>query len=214
LLTSRVLVGTAVVAAAAATLIGSAPAQAATGDGGTCTLNGTAKFTPGVGPNASFQYSFTGALSNCESNASAPASGNIAAGTTFVAPNGATYQLPLAKGAGTVPGNSCAVGTTSGTSVVTWADGKHTVIGYTTNSAAAGVVLSGSVVPSVTGTLVSGPVGSAPTFDVTSDEPALPVGDGAGGILAFEVTDPTQCNAQPGVTTSPIQGQVAVGQTS
>src|SRR3954469_25598921 len=91
----------AVLASAAAVAV---PAGAAPGGGG-CQLSGTAKFVHGPnGTDHPFTYTFSGTLTQCQSNESAPASGTIA-------------TLVPAKGSGT-----CANGTTSGTSLVKWSD--------------------------------------------------------------------------------------------
>lgn len=197
--------------------------------GGACQLSGSADFSPnGPGTADTFGYSFTGTLSNCESNSNSPASGTIAEGqvvtetVTLTNPDGTTttgtaaYQEPVASGTGAVPGNSCAAGDTSGTSVVTWADNTTTVIDYTTQSAAAGVELTGSVVPGVTATLVPGSESvqgsTAPgTFTIPTTNTTLPVGDTANGLLTFEVTSPTDCTTATGVTSAGIDGVVGVG---
>jgi hypothetical protein len=228
LINRRILIGFAAAVAATGAGLGAGPALAATGDGGVCTLHGAANFTPnGPGAASTFGYSFAGDLANCQSNAGAPASGTIGAGqvvtetVTLTTATGTTtgtakYQEPLASGTGAVPGNSCAVGDTSGTSVVTWADKTATVISYTTQSAGAGVKLTGTVIPSLTAKLVAGTESvsgaTAPaTAVISSTNKALPVGDSAGGLLAFEVADPTQCTTANGVTTAGIDGAVAVG---
>jgi len=200
------------IAGAACTAAAAFPVSASAAPaGGGCALQGTAKFAPnGPGTSSSFGYSFSGALSNCESNVSAPATGSISAGNIETIA-GQTYQEPAASGTGQVPGNSCAAGTTSGTAIVTWAGGTHTVISYTTQSAGAGVALSGVVIPSVVLQPTS-PTGTPVT--VSTDSPWFPVGDTANGVLAFEVTSPTQCNTAAGVTTAGIAGAVGVGATS
>src|SRR5436190_9418008 len=211
-------------------------AMAAPGGGG-CQLAGTAAFSPnGPGTASTFSYGFTGALSGCQSNVSgAPTTGSIGAGQvvtesvplTITNPDGTTttqqgtarYQQPLATGTGSVPGNSCAAGSTSGTAVTTWADGTTDVISYTTQSAGASVQLQGTVVPSVTLSLVPGSASIAgaaapPTFTVSTTSPTFPVGDGAQGALTFQVADPTQCSTATGVANAEINGVVGVGSTS
>ena len=224
-----------VAALAATTTAGGFAINAATAQpaGGACTLHGQANFAPnGPGNRDTFGYSFGGDLTNCQSDAGTPASGHIGAGEqitesvllTVPGPNGTTtttqgtarYQEPAATGTGNVPGASCASGTTSGTSVVTWADGKTSVISYNTTSAGAGVELDGNIINSVAVNLVPGSESVAgasapPTFTITSNEPTLPSGDSAGGVLAFEVADPTQCTTDLGVTSAGIDGAVAVG---
>ena len=213
-----------------------ASAGAATGGGG-CQLDGTATFAPnGPGTADTFGYSFSGSLSGCQSSvAGAPASGTIGAGQvvtesvplTVTNPDGTTtttqgtarYQEPAATGTGNVPGASCVSGTTSGTSVTSWSDGTTDVISYTTQSVAAAVQLQGTVVPSVTLALVPGSQSiagsSAPsTFTISTTSTAFPVGNGAQGLLTFQVADPSQCSTASGVTAATISGIVGVGSTS
>ncbi len=169
----------AVLASAAAVAI---PAGAQPGGGG-CQLAGNAKFTNG--PSSAdhpFTYTFSGTLSNCMSSESgAPASGTIA-------------TLVPAKGSGT-----CANGTTAGVAIVKWAGGKQSVISYTTNSAAAEVVLQGTVIPSY-------------KVKKKTYKSTLYTGEGALGDLVFQA-DPTQC-AGSGVTTAPISGFTGIGSES
>jgi hypothetical protein len=184
------------VAGAAAAVIGgavvAAPSMAAGPGGGGCELSGTATFgdgdptTPdGVGnPSGSFVYSFAGKLTHCLSSAAQgkDVDGAISAGRTFTY-NGVEYQ-PVDQPTGT---GDCTTGTTGGTAAVTWADGSITFIKYSTTSVAAGVSLSGTVLDGADAVPVGGttPV-HIPTTKYTS-------ADTAQGVLAFEVTDPTQC---------------------
>jgi hypothetical protein len=213
-----------------------ASAGAATGGGG-CQLDGTATFAPnGPGTADTFGYSFGGALSGCQSSvAGAPTSGTIAAGQaltesvplTVTNPDGTTtttqgtarYQEPAATGTSNVPGASCVSGATSGTAVTSWSDGSTDVISYTTQSVAAGVELDGTVVPSVTLALVPGSqsvAGSAApsSYTIATTSSVFPVGNGAQGLLTFQVADPTQCTTASGVTDAAISGIVGVGSTS
>src|SRR4051794_11983421 len=171
----RLLLAAVAVAAAAAAL----PASAA--DGGMCQLQGNAKFTNGPsGTDHAFGYTFSGDLTGCQSNTpGAPASGKIA-------------TLVPAKGSG-----SCATNTTAGLALVTWVDKSLSVVSYTTQSATAGVVLQGTVVPSAK---VGKKVYKTTKF----------AGYGAAGVLTFQA-DPTQC-AGSGVTAAPISGAVGLGQ--
>ena len=199
----RKMVRLTLVAGASAAVVGgtmlAAPSMAAPG-GGECQLHGTANFHPGPGtdPNAAFAYDFSGALSGCNASDPEPATGTITAGQTITI-GGVAYQEPTPVGTG-----SCASGTTNGTSFVQWADGTISIIKYSTTSAAAGVALQGTVIPSVTLTAVSG----GGTTTVTSSRY---VGDGAAGVLAFEVADPTQCTAAGGVTSAGIDGVTGLG---
>ena len=204
------------VAGAAAAVIGgamvAAPSNAAPG-GGACELSGTANFHPGPGtdPSGAFAYDFSGTLSNCGDSISGPGNFGVDGGTIKagqpVTIGGVTYQEPTPSGTG-----SCASGTTSGLSLVTWSDGTHTVISYGTTSAAAGVVLQGNVVPSIA--LTGGTSGATINTDTTGIAGRYPVGDGVAGVLAFEVSDPTQCQAAGGVTSAGIDGFTGIGSQS
>jgi hypothetical protein len=176
------------------------PSLASAQSSGGCQLDGTASFSPGLTNNAQdFSYSFNGALSSCQSSESgAPASGSVSAGEV-VTINGSQYQEPVATGNG-----GCGSSTTSGTGIVTWADGTKTVINYTTSGAAAAVTLQGTVVDSVT----LQQVGGTGSTTVTTTRYA---GDSSLGLLAFEPPDPTACNTPTGVTTAGIQGFVGLG---
>jgi hypothetical protein len=166
------------VALAAGGAIAAVPASAA--EGGMCKLDGTATFAKG--PNATdhpFTYTFTGDLTSCQSNvAGAPASGKIA-------------TVEPAKGTGTCGSNS-----TAGVALVTWADGKTTIVKYSTQSATAGVVLQGSVVPSYKV--------KKKTLKTTRF-----AGYSAAGPLVFEASPP-EC-AGGGVTSAGIAGLVGLG---
>jgi hypothetical protein len=154
------------------------PASAA--DGGMCQLNGTATFAKG--PNTTdhaFTYTFSGDLTGCQSNNNAPASGKIA-------------TLQPAMGTGTCGSNSGA-----GVALVTWVDKSLSVVQYTTQSATAGVVLQGTVIPSAK-------VGKK-TYKTTKY-----AGYGAAGLLVFEAS-PQEC-AGGGVTSAGIAGAVGLGQ--
>src|SRR2546428_7636336 len=101
-----------------AALLALAPTAFAASGGG-CQLQGTASFTPGLNNNAqNFAYSFNGNLTGCQSSeAGAPASGAVSAGEA-VTIGGQQFQEPVPSGNG-----GCESSTTSGTAVVTWADG-------------------------------------------------------------------------------------------
>jgi hypothetical protein len=160
------------------------PASAAPNGGG-CQLHGTANISPGLTSTAqNFNYSFTGALSNCQSSSGGPANGTVFAGT-----NG----LPVPAGNG-----SCESSTTNGIAVAQWADGTTTVVQYSTSGALAAVVLQGTVIGSVTSS-------NGTTYTTTRY-----AGNSAAATLAFEPPDPTACNGA-GVTTAGIDGIVALG---
>lgn len=133
-----------------------------------------------------------------------PATGQTLSGTA-----NATYQEPVPTGNG-----SCGTSSTSGTSVVNWADGTTTVVSYTTSGAAAAVQLSGSVVPSVTATLSSftGPTQAPPASTLTIST-TRDAGDSELGTLTFQPPDPTLC-ASTGVTTAAISGGIGTGSPS
>lgn len=169
----------AVLASAAAVAV---PAGATPGGGG-CQLAGNAKFHPGPGSSdAPFAYTFSGTLTSCmSSESSAPTSGTIA-------------TLVPAKGSG-----SCAEGSSGGVALVKWAGGKQSVISYTEQSAAAEVVLQGTVIPS---------------YKVKKKiyRTTLYKGEGVLADLAFQA-DPTQCVGS-GVTSAPINGFAGIGSES
>jgi hypothetical protein len=220
-----VVAGAAVGSVAFAAIALPLPTGAATG-GGLCQLAGTASFSPGLTNTAqNFSYSFGGSLSGCQSSdATAPTSGTVEAGRTvtvsynwtYIDSTGthsgtanATYQEPVPTGNG-----SCGTSTTSGTAFSNWADGTTTVVGYTTTGAAAGVSLSGSVLPSATLPLSSftGPTQAPPpsTRTVTTTRYS---GDSALGTLTFQPPDPTLC-ASTGVTSAAISGGIGLGSPS
>lgn len=172
-LTTLALAG---VAATVAPPVGAAPT------GGGCSLSGTAKFSGGPNNSAhAFTYTFTGTLSSCQSNPSGPASGTIA-------------TLVPAKGGGT-----CALGNTSGTALVVWADKTTTIIDYTTQSTGPAVQLQGRVLPSFKV--------KKKVYKTTRDK-----GDNAFGYLAFQAS-PVEC-AGSGVTSAGISGIAGLNSNS
>lgn len=198
----RMIAAATTLAAAGALVLAAAPGATAAG-GSTCSLNGTANFTSPLSATSSpFGYTFTGNLTSCQSSTSgAPGAGMIAAGT-----NG----LPQPSGSG-----SCASSTTSGTALITWANGDYTVVSYKTTGATAAVALQGTVIQSVSATTIDPSTGQPVTTTYTTDEPATPVGSNAGGALAFQPPNPAGCApGGGGVSTAGISGQIGTGSTS
>jgi hypothetical protein len=150
-------------------------------------------------------YSFNGSLSGCQATQSAPASGTVSAGE-IVAISGQQFQEPVPSGSG-----SCGNSTTSGTAIVTWADGTQTVVQYSTTGAAAAVHLQGTVVSSVTLLAVNPLPGQPTSTTVTTTRYA---GSSALGLLAFEPPDPTACNTPAGVSAAGISGTIGLGNSS
>ena len=180
---------------------------------GGCQLQGTANFSPGLNSSTQpFSYNFGGALSGCQSSeATVPTSGTVEAGKTVAeqvknsktgATDTVTYQEPIPAGSG-----GCGSSTTSGTALITWADGTHTVASYSTTGALAAVNLSGNVVPGVMLTAVNAQEGDPTTFTIATDRFA---GDSATGLLLFQPPDPTACSTSTGATTAAISGGVSL----
>jgi hypothetical protein len=99
-------------------------------------------------------------------------------------------------------------------SIANWADGTTTVVSYSTTGVAAGVSLSGSVVPSTTLSLASytGPTQAPPPSTRTVSTTRF-AGDSALGTLTFQPPDPTLC-ASTGVTSAAISGSISLGSPS
>jgi len=180
---------------------------------GGCELQGTANFSPGLNSSSQpFSYNFGGNLSGCHSSeAGSPEGGTVAAGQTLNeqvtnsitgATDTVTYQEPVSSGSG-----GCASSTTSGQALVAWADGTHTVFSYATTGALAGVLLTGSVAPSMTLSATNAQAGDPSTYTVATTRYA---GDSADGALLFQPPDPTACTAETGVTTAGISGVVSL----
>ena len=169
-----------------------------------CELNGIAHFdgsglqgAPMYGP---FSYSFEARLTNCDSSDRGPASGTVFAGE---------QGLNHATGAG-----GCDESVSSGEAVVQWADGKYTVIDYSTQGALAAQELNGTVVAATSETTTNASGATVPLF--RTNEPSTPVGSTVVGALAFTISNPSECNTyvQPGpaVTTASISGVLGEGE--
>jgi hypothetical protein len=196
----------------AVTLFVIAPSAFASSVGG-CQLQGTANFSPGLNSSAQpFSYDFGGNLSGCQSSeAGVPTSGIVEAGRTLAeqvknsktgATDTVTYQEPIPSGSG-----GCGSSTTSGIALLTWSDGTHTVVSYSTTGALAAVNLSGNVAPSLTLTAVNAQEGDPTTFTIATNRFA---GDSASGLLLFQPPEPTACNTSTGATSAAISGAVGL----
>jgi len=207
---------------------GAPPAEAQNTGGGECQLQGVANLSPPLTTTSGgFAYNFTGNLSSCQSNvAGAPTTGTVSAGVQLpetvtlrnISTGGTTtgtvlYQEPIPQGSG-----SCGSSTTAGESLAAWGDGKNTVVDYSTTGALAAVQLQGTVVASMTLTLVASsvPAGfTAPsTFSIVTDEPAFPVGEQSLALLTFSPTTPDQNCVTTGVSSANINGAVGIGSAS
>jgi hypothetical protein len=188
------------IALVVAAFAGTAAAQT----GGGCHLQGSASFSPGLNTSSKpFSYSFGGQLTSCQSSESgAPTTGSVEAGKVYTDATGEQFQEPVSTGTG-----GCASSTTSGTGIVTWADGTVTVVQYTTTGAAAAVKLDGKVIPSVTLPAIN-PQPGQPT-STTISTTRYP-GATALGALTFQPPDPTACNTSAGVTTAAIDGFIGL----
>jgi hypothetical protein len=178
---------------------------AAAQSGGGCHLQGSASFSPGLNSSSKpFNYSFAGQLTSCQSTESgAPTTGSVEAGKVYTDATGQRFQEPVSSGNG-----GCTNSTTSGTGIVTWADGTVTVVSYTTTGAAAAVKLDGTVIPSVTLPAINPQPGQPTSKTITTTRYA---GATALGGLTFQPPDPTACNTPAGVTTAAIDGFIALG---
>jgi hypothetical protein len=195
------------VAGLAVSLFTLAPSASAAASAGGCQLQGSALLTPGLNSSSQpFTYSFGGNLSGCQSSQSgAPTTGTVSAGQA-VTINGQQFQEPVASGTG-----GCVSSTTSGITIVTWADGTQTVVQFTTTGALALVHLTGTVAPSVTLTAINPAPGQPTSTTITTTRYA---GQSALGELAFQPPDPTACNTPTGVTQAGISGTIGLGSSS
>src|SRR5437588_274369 len=97
--------------------------------GETCTLTGTANFSPGLGTTSkAVSYTFTGALNFCSS--AALGDSTIKSGTIS------------ASGSGTA---ACSTSATAGTATITWNNGQTSTVSFTTTGALAAVVVKGQI---------------------------------------------------------------------
>jgi hypothetical protein len=196
----------ALLAICAAVIVVLPAGSAGAASGGGCQLDGNANFSPGLtnSTTTAFTYSFSGALTNCQSSdSSAPKSGTVVEGAQYTR----TYTDPVTGVSHTVTYQLLA----RGTGIVTWSDGTVSVLGYTTTGAAAAVSLSGSVQPSVTLTAVDAQPGDPTTITIATTRYA---GNSSQGALAFQPPDPTACNTPAGVTAAGISGVVTLGSSS
>ena len=171
---------------------------------GGCHLQGGASFNPGLNSSSQpFSYSFAGQLSSCQSNtAGTPTSGSVEAGKVYTDSTGEQFQEPVSTGNG-----GCTNSTTSGTAIVTWADGTVTLVQYTTTGAAAAVKLDGKVIASVTLPAINPQPGQPTSTTITTTRFA---GATALGGLTFQPPDPTACNTPAGVTAAAIDGVIGL----
>jgi len=139
----------------------------------------------------------------CTSSSQCPAVVYTTTGTVL-------YQEPIPQGSG-----SCGSSTTAGESLATWADGLHTVVSYNTTGALAAVQLQGTVVASMTLTLVASSVPASCTapasFTIGSDEPTFAAGEGSVALLTFSPTTQDQNCVTMGVSSANISGNVGIG---
>lgn len=192
----KVLTGAIACAALAVAGAAAAPALATTGG---CQLSGTAVFgTPLTTSAQPFTYSFHGELTNCKGDEPFPATGTITSNEPLVI-DGITYR-PSYTDSGT---GSCGSSTTSGTALVTWADGTITVIKYTTTGATAAIKLDGTTAASVT-YVGTNALGETVTKTFTSTRL---MGGTSTGLLVFEA-NPQDCLT--GVRSAGIAGLVGV----
>jgi hypothetical protein len=126
-------------------LMGLLPVASASAQrGGTCSLQGTAAFSPGLTatPSTSVNYTFTGTVSNCVSSDSTVTSGSISA-----------------SGSATGSGISCGGGTSAGTATISWNNGTSTTVSFSTTSAGALVAVQSTVTSSSEPALAAGDQG-------------------------------------------------------
>src|SRR2546422_1064553 len=146
----------------------------------------------------------------CDDGTTACTTSSQCPAVVFTTTGTVQYQEPIPQGSG-----SCGNSTTAGESLATWDDGRHTVVDYNTTGALAAVQLQGTVVASMTLTLVASsvPAGyTAPaTYTISSDEPVFAVGEGSLAVLTFTPTTQDQDCVNVGVSSANIDGVVGIG---
>jgi hypothetical protein len=157
---------------------------------------------------APFDYTFDGDLTGCHAagsagpDSSAPATGRIYAGEPIEIGT-TSYDWPFATPHGS---GGCTGSSTSGTSVVVWADDSVSIIDYSTTGALAAIGIDGNFRDG-SFTLESSAKNADGSPVSTTTVPLRYAHDYAAGPLAFEPPDPTACNGA-GVTTAAIQGAI------
>src|SRR2546423_836989 len=119
-----------------------APSPAVTGV--TCQFSGTATLSPPLTTTPqSFGVTLTGTLSGCRSEQiGVPASGTLSAGEVFTDASGYRYQEQIPRGNGTCSSSSGSV-----VAIVTWNDGTHTVLSFSTTARQGTWHANGGVIP-------------------------------------------------------------------
>src|SRR5207302_1796378 len=137
----------------------------------------------------------------CDDRTTACTTSSQCPAVVFTTTGTVQYQEPIPQGSG-----SCGNSTTAGEALAVWADGKNTVVDYTTTGALAAVHLQGTVGASMTLTLVASsvPAGyTAPsTYTISSDEPTFVVGEGSVAVLTFSPTTQDQNCVTMGVSSA------------
>lgn len=193
----------------------SAFASAETADA--CLLQGSANFSPGLSSTSEvFAYTLDGKLSDCHSAKSGtPESGTLEAGQTLAEQvhnsiTGATdtvlyRESPVPTGAGT-----CESSTLTGRALVTWADGTHTVLLYSSKGPLV-QPLTGGVAASMTLEAVEEPPEGDPSTYVINTNRFVPVTESVDGLILFQPPEPTACTTSAGITTAALSGILTIG---
>jgi hypothetical protein len=192
----------------------SALASAETADG--CLLQGTANFSPGItATSGPFAYTLDGKLSDCHSaQAGTPESGTIEAGQAIAEQvhntiTGATdtvlYQeSPMPTGFGT-----CEDSTMTGRALVSWADGTHTVLLYSTKGPLA-QPLTGGVAASMTLENPEPPEGDPAIYTIKTNR-FVPVTESVDGLVLFQPPEATSCSSAAGLASAAVSGILTIG---